>query len=366
MNTAPNSIIKVGLKKRSYNILVGNGALKSLGSSIRKLDIGNSAYVVTNFFLRKKFGAQLEKTLKAAGFSVRFRLVADSEKSKSMETASQVINDIAQYDKKRSIFIVAFGGGVIGDLCGFIASVYKRGIPYIQVPTTLLAQVDSGIGGKAAVDLSRAKNLVGAFYQPRLVLNDTGLLKTLGLRQARSGLAEVIKYAVIKDQGLFLYLEKNYKNVLSLEGAALNFIVKRCAAIKAKIVQRDEKETKGIRTTLNFGHTIGHAIEAAAGFKRYSHGEAISLGMLLAADISRLLGLINSITHQRIGALIKKAGLPAKIKGARPCDIIESYYRDKKFSGKNNKFVLISGLGRTKIVENVPLKIIKKVIKERL
>ena len=358
-------LIKVKLKKRSYNIIIGSNIINLLGKYIRKLNIGYTAYVITNASIKNKYGKALSKTLKQSNFDIRFKTVPDTEKSKSIEVVSSIIKDIAIFDKKRKIFIIAFGGGVIGDLAGFVASIYKRGIPYIQVPTTLLAQVDSSIGGKTAVDLSQAKNLVGAFYQPQLVFSELNLLKTLDLRQLRSGLAEVIKYGVIKDPKLFSYLEKKYKDTLNLKNTALEFIVKRSSLIKAKIVQQDEREEKGIRTILNFGHTIGHAIEAAGNYKGYSHGEAIALGMLVACDISKKLKLINAKTSQRIESLLRIVGLPLKIKGMSINDIIKAHYHDKKFIGKSNRFVLIEGIGKTKIVEDIPLKIIKEVLKKR-
>jgi len=373
-------IIKLSLKKRSYPIVVGYGILSQLGPSLKctgrptpvglgpylkKLNIGSDAYIITNALIRKKYGKVLENTLKRRGFSVKFKVVPDSEKSKSIETAAGVIKDIALYDKKRRLFIIAFGGGVIGDLSGFVASIYKRGIPYIQIPTTLLAQVDSSIGGKTAVDLSVGKNLVGAFYQPRLVFSDVRFISTLSPRQMRSGLSEVIKYAVLKDKKLFDYLEARYKDILACKKSALEHIVLRCSAIKARIVQQDEREEKGIRTILNFGHTAGHAIEAAAVYKGYTHGEAIALGMLVATDISTRLKLINGTTARRIEALIRKAALPIKIRGVRLRSIINAHYRDKKFIGAKNRFVLLTAIGRTKIAENIPLEIIVKALKKR-
>lgn len=358
--------IKLNLKKRSYNIVVGNNIIKLLGKYLAKLNSGPDAYIITNASIKNKYGQFLNNALKQSGFNVRFKVVADTEKSKSIETASRVIKDIACFDKKKRIFIIAFGGGVIGDLSGFIASIYKRGTAYVQVPTTLLAQVDSSIGGKTAVDLIEGKNLLGTFYQPRLVFSDVGILKTLDLRQVRSGLAEVIKYAIIKEADLFSYLEKNYKDIIALKPGALEFIVRRSSYIKAKIVEQDEKEVRGLRTMLNFGHTIGHAVEAAAGYKRYSHGEAIALGMLVAGDISMKLGLINRKITKKIENLIKAVGLPTKIEGITLEDIINAHYHDKKFSGSRNRFVLIAGLGKVKIVENIPLKIIQEAIRKRL
>ena len=359
-------IIKVNLKKRSYDIIVGSYIINLLPKFITKLGIGLDAYIITNVPIKNKYGRVLSKILKQAGFNVRFKLIPDTEKSKSIETASLIIQDITHYDKKREVFIIAFGGGVIGDLAGFVASIYKRGIPYIQIPTTLLAQVDSGIGGKTAVDLIQGKNLVGAFYQPRLVFSDVGFLKTLDSRQIKSGLAEVIKYGIIKDPQLFTYLEKRCRDLLALHSTALEFIVRRCSYIKAKIVQQDEKEEKGIRTILNFGHTLGHAIEAAGAYKGYNHGEAIALGMLLACDISRNLRLINNGVSQRIENLIKAVGLPTRIRDISVSEIIKTHYRDKKFIGSKSRFVLIKGISKTRIVENVPLEITREVLRKRL
>ncbi|MDD5552769.1 MAG: 3-dehydroquinate synthase [Candidatus Omnitrophica bacterium] len=359
-------VLKLNLKKRSYDIFIGKGLLKSSGKYLRRLNIGSDAYVITNSRIKKNYGAALTGALKRSGFTVRFKLVPDTEKSKSLQAAADVIKDIALYDKKRKIFIIAFGGGVVGDLAGFIASIYKRGVPYAHIPTTLLAQVDSGIGGKTAVDLSQGKNLLGAFYQPRLVISDVSALKSLDARQVKNGLSEIIKYAVIKDAALFNYLEKNHKNILALKDRALEFAVARCSAIKARIVGMDEREEKGIRTILNFGHTIGHAIEAAGGFAAYNHGEAVALGMLAASEISVALGLTSEAALKRIEKLIKAVGLPVKIKGISSDKIIQAHYRDKKFSGAENRFVLIEGIGKTRIVRNVPLEAVRRALKKRM
>lgn len=359
-------IIKVNLGKRSYNIIVGNNIINLLGKYLDRLNIGNDAYVITNTAIENRYGNTLNKTLKQSNFNARFKVVPDTERSKSIEAASLIIKDITAYDKKRRIFIIAFGGGVVGDLAGFVASIYKRGIAYVQLPTTLLAQVDSSIGGKTAVDLIQAKNLIGTFYQPRLVFSDVKLLKTLSTRQIRAGLAEVIKYGIIKDAGLFAYLEKKYRDILNLELAALEFIVRRSGFIKAEIVQQDEKEERGIRTILNFGHTLGHAIESAGSYKTYNHGEAIALGMLVACDISKKLGFINDVTLQRIENLIRRVGLPTKIAKVSVNKIVEAHYRDKKFIGPKNRFVLIERIGKTRVVENIPLKIIKEVLVKRI
>jgi 3-dehydroquinate synthase len=354
--------VKVNLGKRSYEIVMGVGIFNQLSAYLKNLDIGKDVFIITNSFLKNKYGLKLSQVLSKGGFNFHFKLVADSEKSKSMETASLVIKELAKFDRKKKVFIIAFGGGVIGDLAGFVASVYKRGISYVQVPTTLLAQVDSAIGGKTAVDLDLGKNLVGAFYQPKLVFSEIEFLKSLDAKQLSCGMAEVIKYAIIKDRKLFGFLEDQYQQIMQRNPAVLEIIIYACSRIKAGIVCRDEKETLGLRSILNFGHTIGHAIEAAGGYRGCNHGQAVSLGMIVAVDLSSKLGLMDVNLVVRIKNLIKLYGLPVKIKGVPLAKIIRAHYHDKKFSGKENKFVLIGGIARPRIVPNIKLNLIKEVI----
>jgi 3-dehydroquinate synthase len=354
--------IKVNLGKRSYQIIIGSGILDQLGAYLKKLNIGTDVFIITNAFLRNKYGAKLLEVLSASGLNGHFKLVADSEKSKSIKTASLVLKELAKFDQKKKVFIIAFGGGVVGDLAGFVASVYKRGINYVQVPTTLLAQVDSAIGGKTAVDLDLGKNLVGAFYQPRMVFTEINFLKSLDIMQVRCGMAEVIKYAVIKDQDLFSFLENNEQKAMHGNPVILEAIINACSRIKANIVAQDEKETTGLRSILNFGHTIGHALEAASEYKGYNHGQAVSLGMMVAVDLSKRLGLIDAQLALRIRNLIKLYGLPMKIEGVTVAKIIRAHYHDKKFSGKENKFVLIGGIGKPIIKRNIGLNLIKEAI----
>lgn len=358
--------IKVSLKKRSYEIIVGENILSAAGKFIKRLEIGTDAFIITNSYIKNKYAQELNKGLKKYNVSVEYRLVPDSEESKSLATFSSVINDLAQFDYGKKPFIIAFGGGVIGDLSGFISSVYKRGIPYVQIPTTLLAQVDSSIGGKTALDLGVAKNLVGSIFQPRLVISDVALLSTLEKRQVSAGLAEIIKYGLIRDAGLFSFLEKNSKELNTVKPRVYEHLVTSCSKIKAQVVSSDEREERGIRTILNFGHTIGHAIEAAGGYRHYNHGEGVALGMLVASDLSRTMGLLDNNAHQRVEKLIAQAGLPTRIKGVKLKDIINAHYRDKKFIGAVNRFVLLEGIGKTKIVANVPFNIIEFCVRARL
>jgi len=352
--------IKVNLKNRSYQILIGNNILEFLGGYLKKLSPGDTAYIITNYRIRRLYGSIIAKSLKHYGFALRFKLITDSEKSKSLKVASLVIADMTRHARNKRLFVIALGGGVVGDLAGFVASVYKRGVSLIQVPTTLLSQVDSSIGGKTGVDLEEGKNLVGTFYQPRLVFCDVKTLKSLSPRQIKSGLAEIIKCAIIKDKKLFVYLEKHCRDILTLEPQPLQEVILSSIAVKVKIVQADEREEKGLRMILNFGHTIAHAIEAAGKYQVYNHGEAVALGMLVASDISRQLGLLNSQTQERIEDIIKTARLPTRIKKVKLGNIIARYYQDKKFIGAKNRLVLLRGIAKTKIVQNIPLSIIKK------
>jgi 3-dehydroquinate synthase len=358
--------ITVKLAKRSYQIIIGQAIIKGLGRHIRRLDLGTNAFIITNSLIKKRYGQFISASLDAFGIDYTFNIVPDTEKSKSLNNCLRMIEDLARYDQKKRVFVIAFGGGVVGDLSGFVAAAYKRGIPYIQLPTTLLACVDSSIGGKTGVDLSFAKNLVGAFYQPKLVMAELSFLKSLSLRQVRSGMAEVIKYAIIKDKQLFKYIERNYPKILGLKRAELEYIVHSCARIKARIIEQDEREEKGIRTILNFGHTLGHAIEAASGYQAYNHGEAIALGMILASQISKQIKLIDAATLKRIENLIGQVGLPVFIKGLPLKKIISAYYRDKKFIGRINRFVLIKAIGKTTIKQNLPLNIIKRSLNKRI
>lgn len=357
--------IRVQLKERPYNILVGKGLLNSLGQIIKRLKLGESAFVITNPVINLAWGGQLRASLKKAGLETVTKEVPDSEKSKSLRVASGLIREIARESREKQALLIAFGGGVIGDLCGFIASVYRRGLPCVQVPTTLLAQVDSAIGGKNGLDLDQGKNLIGTFYQPALVCSDINLLKTLDQRQIRNGLAEIIKYGLIKDAQLFSYLENNYRRILKLEPAALEKVIIASSAIKAKIVAKDEKEAKGLRTLLNFGHTIGHAIENAFSYRGYGHGEAVALGMLVAAGISEKLSLLDQPSLRKIELLIAGAGLPTKIKKVSLERIISAHYYDKKFIGAKNRMVLLKAIGKAVVKTDVPLAVIKAAVEER-
>lgn len=356
--------VSVRLGERSY-IIAFEKSLERLSLELKRLDLGTEAAVVTNSKVRSLFGKRVANSLKKSGLNVKFLLVPDSEKAKSLKEAMRLLASLSRMDGKgKRLCVVALGGGVVGDLGGFAASAYKRGIPYIQIPTTLLAQVDSSIGGKVAVDLPEGKNLVGSFYQPKLVYSDISFLKNLSARDFASGLAEVIKYAVITDPVLFGYLEDNRQKILKRDLCALLEIVRRCAKIKAKIVSKDEREKRSIRTILNYGHTIGHAIEAAQGYSGvYSHGEAIGLGMIAAARISRRLGIFSAKGLSRIERLISDFSLPVNLRKADIGKIVRSLSYDKKFIRGINRFVLPVRIGKVVIREGIPESVVREEIK---
>jgi len=350
----------------AYPIIIGHGILGKFPRYIRGLGLGKDAAVISHPSIERLYGVPLSAALKKAGYTVKILNVPEGEKSKSASCALRLLKQISAYDVDKNIFIIALGGGVVGDLAGFVAAVYRRGVPYIQVPTTLLAQIDSSIGGKTAIDLETGKNLVGAFYSPKLVFVDTGVLKTLDKRQIRNGLAEAIKYGIIGDTKLFAYIEANHKKFLKGEIEVLNFIVRRCARIKANIVSEDEKETKGLRTVLNFGHTVGHAVEAAGRYDQYHHGESVGVGMRVAARISLTLGLLAASQELRINQLISSVGLPEKIVGVRLAKILGLMRHDKKFTAGHNCFVLVRKIGQVVVVRDIPIDVVTQAIQTYL
>jgi 3-dehydroquinate synthase len=359
--------IKVPLGARSYYILIKKGIISSSGRIIKKLNIANACFIVTNKKIKALYGSRLKKSLLNSGLDAMFHTVADSERSKSHLSWFRTTQSLARFDRGRGVCVISLGGGVVGDLGGFVAATYRRGTAFIQIPTTLLAQVDSSIGGKVAIDLDFAKNLVGAFHQPRVVLTDPHVLRTLSSRQISNGMAEVVKYAVIFDKRLFSYLEKNISRILKLDPVCMEYIIYRCSRLKAEVVGADEKEKKGYRSVLNFGHTIGHAIESASCYKQtLNHGEAISIGMLAAFDIATNLGMITDRSVSRLEGLLKKAGLPAKAKGINPLKVIAATGYDKKIINGRKRWIIPEGIGHTIICSNVPADIIKESVLKRV
>ena len=359
-------VVDVSLKKRSYSILVEENLLPDLGSQCAKLELGSRCAIITDTNVARRYSAVVQKSLRESGFEPALVTIPAGEKSKRLSIVERCCDKLAAQRLERKSFVVALGGGVVGDLAGFVAASYLRGIPYIQVPTTLLAQVDSSVGGKVGVNLRAGKNLVGAFYQPRLVLCDLRTLRTLPLRESRAGLAEVIKYGIIYDAALFGRLERDMPKLLKQQPADLEEVVTRCCEIKAEVVAKDEDESS-LRAILNFGHTIGHAIEASAGFGKLLHGEAISIGQVAAARISTLLSGLTDDEADRIEALFRAAGLPTHLQFSRTQfkRLVQAMSLDKKVSDGEIKFVLAERIGRVQWGQKVPLKVIEQVLMAR-
>jgi len=353
--------ISVQLRKNSYKIHIGTNLLKEVPRCIKRLKLGNFGLVVTSPKILSLHRKRIKKVF--GGKNYKITTVIDGEKAKSKEWLTKVIQEVVKADTLgRKIFIICLGGGTIGDLGGFAASIYKRGIPYIQIPTTLLGQIDSSIGGKTAIDLKEAKNILGTFYQPKAVFIDPTFLKTLSGQEMKQGLAEAIKYGVIKDKEFFNFLKKNHKKILKLNSACISKLISICVGIKAKIVASDEREKKGLRTILNFGHTLAHALESSLQYKKLSHGEAVSLGMLYAAYLSHVLKKCSEKEFIQIEEIIKLFSLPAKIK-FNSLTLYKSLSYDKKFISGKIRMVLLRKIGRVEVVEEISPHNIKKTLK---
>lgn len=324
-----------------YKIIIGNKAYSKLIPVIKKQASGNYGIIITNKTIYKIFGKVFTRIF-PKNKSITFKTISlpDTEKIKSFTFLLKIINEIGTLDFKKQPFIICWGGGVIGDLGGFTASIYKRGIPYIQMPTTLLAQIDSSIGGKTALDLKTAKNLIGSFFQPKAVISDINFIKTLPLSQMREGLAEAVKYGLLDSHGLLNFIEENTSEILNKKEKPLTELILSCAKIKAKIVSEDEHEIKGIRTILNLGHTVGHGIEASSNY-RISHGKAVGLGLIAALKISHQTGILKDTKlTKRVSNLLTNIGLPSKIKLNKE-KALEAIKRDKKFIKGKTRLVLI-------------------------
>jgi len=357
--------VSVQLGNRSYAIKIAPGLIDQLGRECARLKLGARCAIITDTNVGRRFAKAAFNSLATAGFSPSLIVVPAGETAKSLKTVQTGYDLLAAHRLERKSFIVALGGGVVGDLAGFVAATYLRGIAFVQVPTTLLAQVDSSVGGKVGVNLKAGKNLVGAFYQPRLVLCDLDTLRTLPEREFRAGLAEVIKYGIIYDAKLFAQLERDLPKLLRREPKTLAAVIARCCEIKAEVVGQDETEN-GLRAILNFGHTIGHAIENISGYGKYLHGEAISIGQVATAKLSSGLMGLSGNDAGRIRDLFKRAGLPIGIKLSTPRrrKLFTAMRLDKKVSGGEIKFVLALKIGNVTWGQRVPENLINRALDE--
>ena len=343
--------LKVELGSRSYPILIGAGLLAQ-AEVLRPLVPGRDLLIVTNTTV-----APLYLSALIASLPERRRLeviLPDGEVHKTLENASRVLDALVVNRFGRDSTVIALGGGVVGDLAGFAAACYQRGVAFVQVPTTLLAQVDSAVGGKTGVNHPGGKNLIGAFHQPVAVLSDTATLATLPPRELRAGLAEVIKYGLMCDAQLFEWLEKHIEELLANRPDALAHVVRRSCEIKAMIVGRDEREERGDRALLNLGHTFGHAVESATGYRKWLHGEAVGAGLVMAAAMSRELGLVNPEELVRVHTLVERAGLPTRSAGVAPATVLEHMRIDKKVLAGRMRLVLLRRIGNAFMTADYP------------
>ena len=367
MNTSTNSAhLKVDLGERSYPIEIGTGLLKDVKLLSRTIK-GKRLAIITNDVVAPLYLDKLTASLKEAGKEVISIVLPDGEKEKNWESLMKIFDFLMENKCDRKTTLLALGGGVIGDMTGYAAASFMRGVPFVQVPTTLLAEVDSSVGGKTGINHPLGKNMIGAFYQPEAVLADTSTLNTLPDKELSAGLAEVIKYGPIIDAKFFDWIERNIGKLLGRDSVALAYAIKRSCEIKADIVRQDERES-GIRALLNFGHTFGHAIEAGLGYGKWLHGEAVGCGMVMAADLSCRMGLLDEVSRDRIRNLVEKAGLPTVAPDLGNDRWIGLMEVDKKNVGGEIQFVLLKSIGSafvTRVPQNLLLETLKACTVQR-
>lgn len=352
--------LRIALGERSYPILIGKGLLRDTALLSEHIKARN-LLIVTNEVVAPLYLDTLRCSL--TDKRINDIVLPDGEHTKSLDTLSKVFDALVAARLNRDAAVVALGGGVVGDMAGFAAACYQRGIDYIQIPTTLLSQVDSAVGGKTAVNHPGGKNLIGAFHQPRCVIADTDVLNTLPDRELRAGLAEVIKYGLIRDPAFFCWLEANARNLLARDSDALTYAIRRSCEIKAEVVGIDERE-QGLRAILNLGHTFGHAIENALGYGEWLHGEAVAAGMVLAADMSRRVGWFGDADYQRAVRLLDAVGLPIKAPRIGAEKARELMGMDKKVLSGQLRLVLLQGLGNAVITADYPAEILQATLQQ--
>ncbi len=361
--TFEHTVVRVPLGPRSYDIFIGSGLLSTLGSFIAARCRLTHAAVIADSNVTS-YARRTVKELAASGAAVTSHVVPAGESSKSVANAERLWNELLEAGTDRKSVIVAVGGGVIGDLAGFVAATFARGLPFIQVPTTLLADVDSSVGGKVGVNLPHAKNMVGCFWQPSGVLIDIDALSTLPEREYRAGLAEVVKYGVILDADFFSYLESQITAIQRRDATVLRQVVARCCQLKADVVEHDERETTGLRAVLNYGHTFCHAFETVAGYGELLHGEAVSIGMVCAGRLARLLGRIEESFERRQRALLDAFGLPVVVPDLAVEALLAAMRHDKKVEHGRLRFVLPSRMGAVELVGDIDFELVRQAMED--
>jgi len=354
--------VRVNLADRSYDIEIGSGNLATAGAFVASRVKLTHAVLITDGNVEHPHASVVLNSLKQAGARMNLAVVLPGEQTKSVATADELWRLLLEFGTDRKSAIVAVGGGVIGDLAGYVAASFARGLAFFQIPTTLLAHVDSSVGGKVGVNLPGAKNMVGAFWQPRGVLIDTEVLQTLPEREYLAGLAEVVKYGVILDEEFFKYLEQNVEGILARQPAVLRHIITRCCRLKADVVEKDEREETGLRAVLNYGHTFCHAIEAVTEYNSLLHGEAVSIGMICASRLAELMDRIPPDVTQRQHALLESLGLPVSLPDLDHDDLLYAMQHDKKVEHGKLRFVLPTRLGHVELVPGVPLDLVRQAM----
>jgi 3-dehydroquinate synthase len=346
--------IPVRLGPRSYSVVVEPGGLARLGDHLRPLGLGGRTALVSDPVIRARYGDAVTESLRAAGFEVLPIDVPAGEAAKTLETAAACWDTLIAARLDRSATVIALGGGAVGDVAGFVAATYMRGMNFVQVPTTVLAQVDASIGGKTAIDHASGKNIIGAFHQPRLVLIDPLTVASLPERDFRSGLAEIVKHGIVLDGAYFEDLERSVGAMLAREASTLERIIGGSCVLKARVIEQDPEEKGEIRYALNYGHTIGHALETVTGYTRWTHGEAVALGIVAEAHLARRLGRAGDETVARQEAMLRAVGLPTRAGGIDPARVLDAMGRDKKARDGRLPIVLAPAIGRFEVVYGVP------------
>lgn len=345
--------VRVNLAERSYRIIIGYDILPGCLAQLREISPSDKVLVISDRTVYDLYGTRLESLLRDNGYEPAPYVIPPGEESKSWDQAGKILEVMLKKNLERKTIVLALGGGVVGDLAGFAAALYRRGVPLIQIPTTLLAQVDSSVGGKVAVNHPLGKNMFGTFYQPAAVWADLDYLETLSIEEWSSGLAEVVKYAVIRDRELFRFLEEHQSRILLKDRRFLPAVIERCCRIKADIVSRDERD-EGLRNILNFGHTFGHALESATMYKKYRHGEAVSIGMAAVFELARLMDLCTEAEGDRVVSLLMGWKLPVKVPAQLVDDILNNLHYDKKASGRQVAFILPQAIGKVLVQGGIP------------
>ncbi|MDJ0869392.1 MAG: 3-dehydroquinate synthase [Myxococcota bacterium] len=351
--------VRVELGERSYPIRLGVDTLAEAGGEIAERTKASRAVVVTVPEVARRYAPRLERSLRAAGVRPRRLVVPDGDRTKNLRQAARLYDEMLAFDADRSTAVIALGGGMVGDLAGFLAATFLRGVPFVQVPTTVLAMADASVGGKVGVNLPQGKNLVGAFYQPRLVWMDVATLRSLPTRQRAAGLVEVIKHGVIRDRALFERFERDIERILELEPEPTLAVLARSCEIKADVVSRDEREG-GLRAILNFGHTLAHAVESLRRYRGVLHGEAVAIGMVFAARRSEELGAAPPGVADRIEAVLARAGLPTRPPAYPRKAYLSALRVDKKRTDAHIRFVMLRDIGRVELVPMRPAEILPR------